>query len=86
MDMIFAVDRNWNIGYDGDMLFKISADLQRFKDITMGHVLNGTKTRSLAGGQTLPGREHGAHARQKLPPGRRACGLSIEEMTKLCRR
>lgn len=60
MDMIFAVDRQWNIGYDGDMLFKISADLKRFKQITMGNVLlMGRKTFvSLPGSKPLPGREH----------------------------
>lgn len=45
MQMIFAVDRQWNIGYDGDMLFKIADDLARFREITMGHVLlMGRKT------------------------------------------
>lgn len=60
MDMIFAVDRQWNIGYDGDMLFKISDDLKRFKDITMGNVmLMGRKTFvSLPDSKPLPGREH----------------------------
>ncbi len=60
MDIVFAVDRNWNIGYDGDMLFKISNDLKRFKEITFGHVLvMGRKTFvSLPGSKPLPGREH----------------------------
>ncbi len=60
MEMIFAVDKNWNIGYDGDMLFKITNDLQRFKEITMGHLLiMGRKTFvSLPGSRPLPGREH----------------------------
>lgn len=60
MEMIFAVDRQWNIGYDGDMLFKISNDLKRFKEITMGHILvMGRKTfESLPGSRPLPGREH----------------------------
>lgn len=45
MQMIFAVDRQWNIGYDGDMLFKIADDLSRFREITIGHVvLMGRKT------------------------------------------
>mgnify|MGYP002724181301 CR=1 FL=1 len=58
--MIFAVDRQWNIGYDGDMLFKISDDLQRFRRITMGNVLlMGRKTFvSLPGSRPLDGREH----------------------------
>ena len=83
MDMIFAVDRNWNIGYDGDMLFKISADLQRFKDITMGHVLlMGRKTFvSLPEAKPLPGREHVVLTRDKnfRPEGVHVVS-SIEEM------
>ena len=60
MEMIFAVDRNWNIGYDGNMLFKISNDLQRFKEITTPHILvMGRKTFvSLPGSRPLPGRAH----------------------------
>ncbi|MDO5717800.1 MAG: dihydrofolate reductase [Tissierellia bacterium] len=58
MILIFAVDRNWSIGVDGDMLFKISSDLQRFKKITMGGILiMGRKTfESLPGSNPLPGR------------------------------
>lgn len=45
MKIIFAVDRNWSIGYDGDMLFKISKDLKRFKNITIGNIIvMGRKT------------------------------------------
>lgn len=45
MKLIFAVDRNWNIGYDGDMLFKISKDLQRFRMFTENNIIiMGRKT------------------------------------------
>lgn len=56
--MIFAVDRNWNIGYDGDMLFKISKDLQRFREFTEENIIiMGRKTfESLPGKKALPDR------------------------------
>ncbi len=39
MILIFAVDNNWNIGVDGDMLTSISQDLKRFREITNGNIL-----------------------------------------------
>lgn len=56
--MIFAVDENWNIGYDGDMLFKISKDLQRFRSLTETNiVIMGRKTfESLPDQKALPNR------------------------------
>ena len=61
------------------MLFKISADLQRFKDITMGHVLlMGRKP--FVSPPAPPCREENMGSRAtKLPP-EGVCGLSIEEM------
>lgn len=58
MKMIFAVDDNWNIGYDGDMLFKISKDLQRFKMFTENNIIiMGRKTfESLPDSKALPNR------------------------------
>lgn len=56
--MIFAVDENWNIGYDGDMLFKISKDLQRFRKLTETNIIiMGRKTfESLPDKKALPNR------------------------------
>lgn len=58
MILIFAVDNNWNIGYNGDMLFKISEDLKRFKEITVGNIIiMGRKTfESLPYKKALPNR------------------------------
>lgn len=58
MKLIFAVDRNWNIGYDGDMLFKISKDLQRFRMFTENNIIiMGRKTfESLPDKKALPNR------------------------------
>lgn len=51
MKAIVAVDKNWGIGKDGDQLCYLSADLKRFKELTMGHpVILGRKTLS-----TFPG-------------------------------
>lgn len=60
MKWIFAVDKEWNIGYKGDLLVRIPEDLERFKQITWGQILlMGRRTfMSLAGGIPLPGRVH----------------------------
>jgi len=59
MTLIAAVDRAWGIGREGALLFRIPADLKRFKALTMGHaLLMGRKTfESLPG--PLPGRACG---------------------------
>ena len=45
MNTIVVVDKNWGIGYDGDQLVYIHADLKRFKELTTGHpVIYGRKT------------------------------------------
>jgi len=45
MNLIFAVDGNWKIGFNGQMLVEIEEDLHRFRRITEGHiVIMGRKT------------------------------------------
>ncbi|HHV42661.1 MAG TPA: methylated-DNA--[protein]-cysteine S-methyltransferase [Clostridiaceae bacterium] len=45
MKIIVACDRHWGIGNEGDLLVHISADLKRFKDITVNNiVVYGRKT------------------------------------------
>jgi len=39
MNLIVAVDENWGIGYEGDLLIKLSEDLKYFKRVTTGHVV-----------------------------------------------
>lgn len=60
MDLIVAVDEQWGIGKDGDLLCRISGDLKRFRSITWGNVLVlGRKTlESLPNQKPLPNREH----------------------------
>ena len=45
MTAIVCVSQNWGIGRDGALLFRISADLKRFKALTVGKtVILGRKT------------------------------------------
>ena len=58
MKAIVAVDENWAIGYENQLLYHISEDLKRFKALTQGNVVvMGRKTlESLPGGKPLPNR------------------------------
>ncbi len=60
MDIIVSVDESWGIGKDGDQLIYISADLKRFKALTMGHpLILGRKTlATFPGGKPLKGRQN----------------------------
>ena len=60
MNVIVAVDENWGIGKDGEQLIYISADLKRFKALTMGHSLVlGRKTlATFPGGRPLKNRRN----------------------------
>jgi len=54
-----AVAENGVIGHDGDMPWKLSTDLKRFKAITMGRpMVMGRKTFQSFGSRPLPGRPH----------------------------
>jgi dihydrofolate reductase len=45
ISIIVAIAQGYAIGRKGDLLFHISADLRRFKDITMSHpIIMGRKT------------------------------------------
>ena len=55
--LIAAVDRNFAIGKNGSLLFKIPEDLKLFKRLTTGHVvLMGRKTFESLGCKPLPDR------------------------------
>ncbi|MGE6740774.1 dihydrofolate reductase [Allorhizobium pseudoryzae] len=57
--LISAVSENNVIGRDGDMPWKLSTDLKRFKQMTLGKpVVVGRKTLDSFGGKPLPGRPH----------------------------
>lgn len=57
IEMIVAYDLNRAIGRGGQIPWKISADLKRFKELTTGHALAlGRKTFDSMGKRCLPGR------------------------------
>ncbi|MBX9470029.1 MAG: dihydrofolate reductase [Rhizobium sp.] len=57
--IIVAVSQNGIIGRDGDMPWKLSTDLKRFKSLSMGKPLvMGRKTFESVGSKPLPGRPH----------------------------
>ncbi|MGI6152615.1 MAG: dihydrofolate reductase [Christensenellaceae bacterium] len=58
MNMIAAVDRNWGIGKNGDLLFRIPEDMKFFRETTLDKVVvMGRRTlESLPGGRPLPKR------------------------------
>lgn len=57
--IIVAVSRNGVIGRDGEMPWRLSTDLKRFKALSMGKPLvMGRKTFESVGSKPLPGRPH----------------------------
>ena len=53
MNIIVAVDKNWGIGYHGELQVRNSEDLKRFKELTTNNiVVLGTKTLD-----TFPGKK-----------------------------
>ena len=59
LSAIVAVDLDWAIGKNGDLLCHLPADLKHFKSITMGHpIIMGRKTFESFPKGPLPGRQH----------------------------
>lgn len=59
ISIVVAFAENGVIGRDGDMPWKLSTDLKRFKALTLGNpVVVGRKTLESFGGKPLPGRPH----------------------------
>jgi dihydrofolate reductase len=57
--IVAAVSRNNVIGRAGDLPWRLSTDLKRFKEMTLGKpVVLGRKTFESFGGRPLPGRPH----------------------------
>jgi dihydrofolate reductase len=74
VSLIVAVDEAGGIGKDGRLPWRLSSDLKRFKEITMGHhIIAGRKTYESIG-KPLPGRETIVVTRN---PGYRAEGISV---------
>jgi len=56
VSLIVAMDEKLGIGKDGTLPWRLSADLKRFKELTMGHhIIAGRKTHESIG-RPLPGR------------------------------
>lgn len=71
VSLIVALAENGTIGRDGDLPWRLSADLKRFKRLTMGHhLLMGRKTFESIG-RALPGRTTivVSRGRPELPDG-----------------
>lgn len=59
LSIICALDERRAIGYEGGLLFRLSADLKRFKRLTTGHtVLMGRKTYESLPKGALPNRRN----------------------------
>lgn len=56
ISLIVAFTENGVIGFEGDMPWKLSADLKRFKRLTMGHHLVMGRNTYESIGRLLPGR------------------------------
>jgi dihydrofolate reductase len=60
MNLVVAVDRNWGIGYKGDLLARIKADLKNFAVLTRERavVLGSNTLATFPGGRVLKGRKN----------------------------
>ena len=56
LSIIVAVDKNWGIGKDNQLLWHLPADLKHFKELTMGHVIIMGRKTFQSIGKALPGR------------------------------
>lgn len=86
LSIIVAVSQNGVIGREGDLPWRLSADLQRFKRLTMGHpILMGRKTYESIG-RPLPGRTSIVLTRQRnyaAAPGVLVAS-TLDEALQLC--
>lgn len=85
MKLIAAIDENWNIGKDGDLLVHIPGDMKFFREKTMGKiVVMGRKTlESFPGKKPLKGRTNIVLTtdRSYKPEGSAILVHSLDELT-----
>jgi dihydrofolate reductase len=67
ISIIAAVSRNGVIGRDGDLPWRLSSDLRRFKRLTMGGCLIMGRRTFESIGRVLPGRTSIVLSRRELP-------------------
>ena len=87
MNAIVAVDQNWGIGRDGELLFRIKSDLRRFRSLTLGKiVILGRKTlQTFPQGRPLSGRTNLIMSRNPLYRVEGATAVhSIEALLERC--
>lgn len=65
MKVILAVDKNWGIGKDNQMLFHISRDLKHFRYLTYGNIVIMGRNTYESMGKALRGRENLVLTRNK---------------------
>ncbi|HLR21137.1 MAG TPA: dihydrofolate reductase [Tissierellaceae bacterium] len=83
MILVYSADENWAIGYEGDVLIKISEDLKRFRKITIKNIIiMGRKTfESLPDSKALDSRINIILTREKeYNPPNSVVVHSIEEL------
>ena len=85
MTAIVCVSQNWGIGRDGALLFRNSADLKRFKALTVGKtVILGRKTLdTFPGGKPLKDRRNIVLSRRELDIPGAEIAHSFEEAAAL---
>ncbi|MDL2310540.1 dihydrofolate reductase [Peptostreptococcaceae bacterium OttesenSCG-928-C18] len=80
--LIVAVDRNFGIGLNGDMLFYIKDDLKRFKQLTINNIIimgRGT-FEALPGSKELEGRTNIVLSRSQIKTKSAIVVKSIKEL------
>lgn len=84
MKAIVAVDANWAIGKDNQLLFSLPTDMKHFRSKTLGKVvvMGHSTLRSFPGEKPLPGRTNVVLSRNQelVIPGATICN-SLEELT-----
>ena len=65
MKIILAVDQNWGIGKDNEMLFHLKKDLQHFKDLTIGNIVIMGRSTYESIGKALANRDNLVLTRNK---------------------
>lgn len=85
MKLIVAVDKEWGIGYKGDLLARIRADLMNFKRLTDGKIviLGSNTLATFPGGKALKNRTNIVlHPSLEYHPENTTVVHSIDELLK----
>lgn len=83
MEIIVAVDENYGIGKDGDLLARLSPDLKRLKAMTVGNIIvMGSKTYMSFPKRPLPDRENLIITRHPEEYPGMKCFTSVEEFVR----